>query len=386
MASVSIILNTKKYKDGTQPVTIRVIVGSIVRRKVLFSVKKADWDGKAKRVKWTSPLAADYNALIAEKENYYKSKVLQLQLRKVPFTADDVLKEDSSKDIIRLIKIKADKASPSLAATFIRVIDLLQKFAETQKLNGLTVETFDVKTAQAFIDFLFAQKFKSSTVKLYCSKLKTVLLENESNVFKHVKIQGVKSSRTAATISWEEFKNIERAVLKARNLDLARDVFLLQVYTRGSRVGEVYEMQKPVNGYIETISSKTKKLRKIKVTHEIQSLIDKYQGQSKHFIIPALPDNFNSLSPVKKLENRKRLTAKINGNLKKLCLVLNIDSSITTHSARHTFAYRAVTKGLNLNEIQHLLNHSNPAMTANYLKKLVGEDELNDITGKLFED
>ena len=58
----------------------------------------------------------------------------------------------------------------------------------------------------------------------------------------------------------------------------------------------------------------------------------------------------------------------MNAYLKELAGICNIDKTLTTHVARHTFACLAVEYGMPIDVLAKILGHTDPNMTRHYAK------------------
>ena len=68
---------------------------------------------------------------------------------------------------------------------------------------------------------------------------------------------------------------------------------------------------------------------------------------------------------------------KMNAYLKEIATICNIDKTLTTHVARHTFACLAVEYGMPIDVLAKILGHSNTNMTRHYAKfseQLIGRE------------
>lgn len=68
---------------------------------------------------------------------------------------------------------------------------------------------------------------------------------------------------------------------------------------------------------------------------------------------------------------------RMNSYLKELAAICNIDKTLTTHCARHTFACLAVEYGMPIDVLAKILGHTNTNMTRHYAKfseKLIGKE------------
>ena len=101
--------------------------------------------------------------------------------------------------------------------------------------------------------------------------------------------------------------------------------------------------------------------------------------------IPLLP---YPLSLLKKYGTDKELLAKgkllpvpsnqrMNAYLKEIAVICNIDKTLTTHCARHTFACLAVEYGMPIDVLAKILGHTSTNMTRHYAKfseQLIGRE------------
>ena len=77
---------------------------------------------------------------------------------------------------------------------------------------------------------------------------------------------------------------------------------------------------------------------------------------------------------------------KMNAYLKEIATICNIDKTLTTHVARHTFACLAVEYGMPIDVLAKILGHSNTNMTRHYAKfseQLIGR-EMRKMNEQLF--
>ena len=65
---------------------------------------------------------------------------------------------------------------------------------------------------------------------------------------------------------------------------------------------------------------------------------------------------------------RDKLCQQVNAYLKEIAAICNIDKTLTTHCARHTFACLAVEYGMPIDVLAKILGHSNTNMTRHYAK------------------
>jgi integrase len=70
----------------------------------------------------------------------------------------------------------------------------------------------------------------------------------------------------------------------------------------------------------------------------------------------------------------KDTTRYLNTALKKLARCAGINKDISTHIARHSFAYKAMQGGLTAVQLQGLFNHSSTQITQSYMNNIMNAD------------
>jgi integrase len=130
------------------------------------------------------------------------------------------------------------------------------------------------------------------------------------------------------------------------------------------------------DGFITVKTKKTNSTVTIKLPNKALAILDKYRPEStkgKEFVFPLLDAEFDYSDARFKAEEISRNNAKINHSLKKLAEVAEIEKHFSFHTARHTFATRALRKGMRIEYVSKLMAHSDIKMTQVYAK-IVNED------------
>lgn len=136
-------------------------------------------------------------------------------------------------------------------------------------------------------------------------------------------------------------------------------------------------------------------LRKEHITADEQGTQWIHKPREKTTVMSRIPLLPHPVRLLKKYENNglekgKLLPVpsnqKMNAYLKEIAGICNIDKTLTTHVARHTFACLAVEYGMPIDVLAKILGHSNTNMTRHYAKfseQLIGR-EMQKI-GQMFE-
>jgi integrase/recombinase XerD len=123
-----------------------------------------------------------------------------------------------------------------------------------------------------------------------------------------------------------------------------------------------------IEGRIYYQRQKTDKPYDIKITPEIQSLLNEYIiGKVKEdFIFPIIKSNdlqnqYNEVEGARKRYNKK---------LKKIAELCGIEENLTSYVSRHSFATRAKNLGVPIATISDMLGHADTKTTEIYLDSL----------------
>src|ERR1035437_3727400 len=258
MATVKIVLRSKKNKDGTFPLAIRITKD---RRSSFihlgYSLKTSEWDEEAQRVRKSHPNSTRLNNFIIKKLSEASDKALELETQK---------SEVSSKAVKQKIK-------PTGGSTFFAQAELyLENLKKSGKYNQYTADKPRVKH---FKDFLKNEDiaFSDITVSLldkFKVYLKGALKIGERTIINHLVVvrsvfsQAIKDNITDRRyypfgpgkirikfpdsmkigLSPEEVKLLEDVVLPKDSFENhARNLWLFSFYLAGMRVSDVLRLR-----------------------------------------------------------------------------------------------------------------------------------------------
>ena len=175
-------------------------------------------------------------------------------------------------------------------------------------------------------------------------------------------------------LSEVELKKIEKLNLsKNTRMELHRDMFVFAAYTGGLRVSDILQLRwSNFDGTnINFTISKTGQQLSIKLPNKSLEIIKRYKPKKstpKGFIFQMLPADLVE-TDYRLLDNAiSSSTAYINKNLKIIATKAKINKSISFHISRHTFATRALTKGMSIDKVSKLMGHAAIKETQIYAK------------------
>ena len=117
------------------------------------------------------------------------------------------------------------------------------------------------------------------------------------------------------------------------------------------------------DGYIVYQRSKTDKLLQIRVTPELQEIIDKYDDPDSSFVLPFLGGSEKTESFL----TYRNALMRINRNLKIIGRQLGLSYPLTTYVIRHSWASLALESGVSTDVIRQGMGHSSLRTTEIYL-------------------
>ena len=255
------------------------------------------------------------------------------------------------------------------------------------------IDDLNTKWLQAFQDFLLVKNIPFTVQKkiqrlrgMIRWLLKTGQMENDPFA-NFEKVRAKRNGDNKVKLSLEQIQAMQAVDLQpGSSLWHTRNYFLYAFYNAGIRFGDlcVLKWKHIVDGRLEYNMHKTGGYKRIKQTSEMQAILDHYRNDSKpdDYIFPILDKEYSD-----PIELRKRISSRnviANKNLQKVAKLAGIQSHISFHVARHSFAHHALTKGMNVYEISKALGHSDLSVTQDYLKSF-DEDLLDKAMEGLFK-
>jgi len=227
------------------------------------------------------------------------------------------------------------------------------------------------------LDYYFIEKFyfylkidcglAAGTIIIRLSHLrKMIKLAIRKRIISHNPFAGFCSEGAKAKqryVPKEELEKLIKTHLKSKSLDITRDMFLFSCYTGLSYI-DLYKLsnrqiEKENDGFlwINTSRQKTDNESKILLLDEALRLIEKYRGTGSG----------DKVFPMKSCGH-------INGQLKTIATLCNIEKRLTFHMARHTFATEiCLSQGISIESIGRMMGHKDPNSTEIYAKITSGK-------------
>jgi site-specific recombinase XerD len=219
---------------------------------------------------------------------------------------------------------------------------------------------------------------------IYNRAIKSGIVKKESYPFTNYTIRTTKTRKRA--ISGEVITQIDQLdISEGSRLWNSKNYFLFSFYTMGINFTDMARLKASsiVDGRIEYIRQKTKKDYSIKVTPQIQKILDIYiQDKTEdEYIFPIITRIGNPLLEFKDISEKRRIN---NKKLKIIGEMIGMETSLTSYVARHSWATIAKRKGVPVAVISEGMGHEDVKTTQIYLDSFEKDvlDEYNEmITG-----
>ncbi|AMQ00976.1 phage integrase [Pedobacter cryoconitis] len=386
MASVKVILYTHKtYSGGRHPIMLQIIDGNkAVKRKQLHTCTKDQWDDTTKRVNKKIENYSLINVMISDRVAEAEKAVL---VGENPFlTVSNITLEE----VIQLeLERLSDAGKHAGHASITAVFNDLKTFYSNLKIP---LKNIDSAWYNKFVGKLVNKGNKDNSINKKLKVLKRAITTNggvltsTGESFTHGRKETLKQKLTR-----DEFIAIANLELPEESrLIPVRDFFVLQVYLRGVRVGDLLQATSEhfKNSRFRYMSDKTGRHYDIKLLPEAEVIVNKYLNKYER-LFPFFkwkPDPKLDFieNDKKRLKHKESCTAVINYNLKPISKLAGVKKNVSSHMAKHTYAKFADVAIKNPMLTMPLLGHSSLAVHQKYLEDIRKDDELDDAADLIF--
>ena len=389
MASVSLILKTNKVDEkGEMPLYLRIIKN----RKAKFisigvKVHPDLWDGNNHRVKKKYTNAGKVNAFIAKKIAEAEGTAVDMETNKKHISSKKIKEAILGKAPVSLIKYieeyQDDLMRKGKTGTHDKVKATLFKLKNFLKNVDISFDEFDLSFLKKYDRYLReVLGNKINTVhsnlkifrKIFNDAIREEIIEAELSPFTKFKLTVEKTNREYLTE--DELLAIENLSLKEGTvLEHHRNIFIFAAYAGGIRISDILLLrwQNFDGSHIHFLTQKTKESIAVKLPSKALSILEFYntsnpEKQPKDFIFPFLSSKLDYTTPTTLFNAISSNTAYVNKNLKFIAEKAEIKKSISFHCSRHTWATRALRKGMRIEYVSKLMGHSSLKTTQIYTK------------------
>lgn len=385
MTSVKARLNRSRLgNDGMYPLVIQVIRDR--RKREIYTpyrLKVAEFNLKSESaviVSRTKNRIAEIHEinkyLIKIKEEF--RTIEELLASRGDYTSEDVIRSFRMHNDPSCFFVYADSKVAELesagkngtAANYKSAVKAFERFTGNRELS---LEEITQKTIEQFVDFQTQQGNSPNTVTFYVKQLRAIynkadddgFIHSLYNPFQKIKLKSCKTAKRA--ISRKEIRQIADLDLKGkhRHLELARDLFLFSLHTRGMSFVDMCDLKiDNIKGdMLMYYRRKTKQFLQIKIEPALKALLRKYADTNSVYLLPMLRNN-DSYKGYRYIQRR------LNKRIRQIGELLEFDFPLTFYCARHTWATLAHEKGIPVSVISEGMGHTSEQTTQIYLANL----------------
>lgn len=386
--SLKLILYTSKvYSDGSSPIILQYTINRKRIKKVITRCREEDWDPKTSRVKSKVQNSARINHFIstelakAEKD-LYDVKSGDKNSTELFLSSDRLTLQDCFNAELKRFKKEMKFGGYD------------KIFAIQSQVDGsVDVNHIDKAWFGRMIDKLSDDGNSPRTVKEKVKLVRGVVNKYAKNGISK-EIQNIKVATTKTVkqkLTKEEFtKLVELELEPGSRKEVVRDMFVLQVYLRGIRIGDLLQAYSHNfnNGRFRYQDDKTGKIHDVKLIPAAVAIVEKYRGKYERlfpFFSWAPDKNLDKFDNDKvRLKHKESCTSVINYQLKLIAKLADINKPLSSHIARHTYARMAIDKINNPMITMELLGHSDLKVHQGYLNDIRKDDELDKANDDIF--
>lgn len=264
-----------------------------------------------------------------------------------------------------------ENLTPKLKASSLRGGKADAAIHTGQLVTKSTLENLTIQDFRSWLVFRREQNFSNASTARAISCLKSLFkFFNRHKIITNKEIENVKTPKLGKPIPKAVDKiDIDSIVDLIKEFSKEdwlqkRDLALLTlIYGSGLRISEALSLTKNHlnNNGVIVITGKGNKQRMVPILPIIEQRINQY--------LAVLPHKINNNEPIfLGLRGKKYQAAMFEKLIQNIREFLNLPSTISPHSFRHSFATHLLEAGGDLRTIQELLGHSSLSTTQRYTK------------------
>lgn len=391
MASVKVILRTKKNKAGKQALALQFIKdrkNNIVH--LGHAIEAKDWDAKNEKVKRSHPNSQRLN-------NFIKKKLVEAEDNLIALEATK--KDTTAKAIKNTMKPKKE------ATFFPQAQEYIDNLTKEGKYNRLSAEEPRINR---FKEFLEQQDiaFKDITVPLlnrYKAYLKNTRNISERTIINHLVVirsifnQAIKGHHVDRKhypfgsdkirikfpdsikigLTTEEIHMLEQIALSDPKQHHARNIWLFSFYFAGMRVSDVLRLtwSEIENGRLYYAMGKNGKVGSLKIPEKALNILAQYEQEKDEtdLVFPELKSLPNLDDQYHVQMRIKTKVAALNKILREVKKAIGITKTLTMHMPRHSFGNISGDK-IPIQMLQKLYRHTSITTTIGYQANFIHKD------------
>ena len=364
------------------------------------TVDPTQWDKEEGRVTSKHPFASKINILLSQKALKAQEAILGAEIRvdnPSPRTIKNVIKGISgvkffkyADEFIETYKVK------NKIGTYNRFKAVISKMRVKVDDENFPLDNLTLDFIKSYENYL-RKKLENCTNTIHANLKAIKRIVNEA--VKDGYLTPSQNPFNNYTIAWQNTEKVfltEEELLILENHPLVvnsmkyhhRNMYVFACYTGGIRISDLIQLRwSNFNGTHITLSTKkTGTAISVKVPTKAIEILNLYKNEETKqddFIFPFI-DKKEDLTNAERLHQLiSSITSFTNSDLKEIAKAAKIKKHVHFHTSRHTWATRALKKGMRIEYVSKLMGHTNISTTQIYAKIVNADlDEAMDV----FED
>jgi integrase/recombinase XerD len=387
--SITVLLKrNKETKDGI-PLYIRITAS---RRSQFIAlpirVRLEDWDEEKRRLKKSYPNSARANAVIAKKLAEAEQIALDLTLHNKVVGSQKIkskLQGGNATEFYpffeRIVQSMEKKGQISTSKRYKVVLEKLKLYAKNRIVY---LQDIDLAFLNGFQEFLITRYGNSTNTihsnfrvirKVINDAVNEDLISLVDNPFRKFKFKLEKTK--TEYITDDELKKIENLELPPSSAIFHhRNIYVFSCYAAGLRISDVLLLKwcNLDENHVNIKVKKTGEQHRILLPNKAIEILSYYRDKSSNakksteFVFPLINLHSEECDPLKIHNAISRATAYTNKSLKEIAKRAEIDKKLHFHTSRHSFAIRALQKGIRIEYVSKMLSHATLKQTQHYAK------------------
>lgn len=369
MVTIKLSLDKRKVKkDNTYPICFRIYdEGASTTKSSKIDVKEEHWNENKKCIRRSHPNAPALNKLLVERMNDLQDA---LSIEKVHLPTDPLTTIEVNEPI--LLKISVYKFAETLiqelrldnkignAWVYEATISALAKYHPEPKLY---FEQIDYRFLDKYNKYLLRGGAKPNTAFLYLRTLRAIynkaikhkVVDRTLYPFHDISLKGERTKKRAIDKQLiSEIVNLQ--LPHGSSIWHVKNWFLLSFYLIGISIVDLALLKSGnVKGNRVTYKrQKTGKPYDIKLVPQAVAILEEYKHHGE-FLLPII--NRSTKNAEERLRLIKDRTRFANKYLKQIASLISAEDSITTYTARHSWATICKKLGFSIEVIAEALGH-----------------------------
>ena len=403
MATIKILLRNKPNSDNQYPIVLRITKD---RRPKLISLGMncniKDWDETNQQFKKSCSNYIQRNRVLLKMKTKALKIIDEFNLNGDDFTLTQFEMKFRGRDLskVTVLEFWDDKVEVLIKAGRVgnarAYKETKTSFFKFQKNSKIMFKEITPEVLDKYETHLRATGSQDGGIAFRMRELRALFNDAikkgaaapETYPFKTYKISRLKGKGIKRALSLEEFNKIKNLdINEYPQLTDAKNYFLFSYYTRGMNFQDMMTLKwDNIDGdRILYTRSKTKGRFSVKILEPVKEILSHYKSQNRltPYVFPILLRT--ELTPLQIEYRKKKTISKYNKQLKEMASIKSIDKSISSYTARHSFATHLKFKGTSTDIISQSLGHKDISITTTYLKEF-GDDAMDDAMEKLLEE